>query len=129
MTTRSLVVVLAVLLGVVVLSPVVWLTMGDGSRGLWMSGPGMMGGWGASGGAAATGFPMAFAWIGGWLMFVAFLGAVVAAAMLLVRSFSHRSAPKGESAMELLRRRLAAGEISREQFEETAQILAAGAPR
>ncbi len=129
MTTRTLVVVLVVLLGVVVLSPVVWLTIGGGSSGLWMPGPGMMGGWGASGGDVATGFPMAFAWIGGWLMFVAFFRAVAVASMIFVRSLTRGSAPETDSAMELLKRRLAAGEISREQFGAIVQTLAGGAPR
>ena len=137
MTTRTLVVVLVVLLGVVVLSPVVWLTIGGGSSGLWMPGPGMMmggggggvGGWGASGGDVATGFPMAFAWIGGWLMFVAFFRAVAVASMIFVRSLTRGSAPETDSAMELLKRRLAAGEIPREQFGAIVQTLAGGAPR
>ena len=61
MTTRTLVVVLVVLLGVVVLSPVVWLTIGGGSSGLWMPGPGMMGGWGGGAHPEATSRPV-FRW-------------------------------------------------------------------
>ncbi|MCC6179221.1 MAG: SHOCT domain-containing protein [Chloroflexi bacterium] len=67
------------------------------------------------------------AWMAfGWLFMVAFWGAVIVGIILLARAFagrsgraedSARSGRTEDSAIEILRRRYAAGEISREQYE------------
>ena len=61
-------------------------------------------------------------WMGG--AGVLFVGAVILLAIWAIRGFS---APKqsGESAMESLRKRLAAGEISPEDFDKTKKALGA----
>ncbi|HET6450377.1 MAG TPA: SHOCT domain-containing protein [Spirochaetia bacterium] len=55
---------------------------------------------------------------------LAVLGAVVAAVVYLVRGISRRGGTGGrESAREILERRYANGEISKEQFEEMKRTL------
>jgi putative membrane protein len=86
-----------------------------------MMGRGMMGWYGATGDASGWMWPF------GWLAMVLFWGALVALgamAFRLVTSSAH-SAPTEhtESATEVLKRRYATGEISREQFEEMQQVM------
>ena len=63
----------------------------------------------------------------GWLAMLAFWGALIALAIVLFRRYAgppvDRDEP-GESAREILDRRFAAGEITREQYEEMRQTLA-----
>ena len=75
-------------------------------------GPGMM--W-ASGYANGPGWGLWMVLAG--LSMAAFWGAVVVGVVLLARSLSGRSARTEDSALDILRRRHAAGEITREQFE------------
>jgi putative membrane protein len=113
---RGLVVVLAVL--VVVVLMVSGLTGG-------MMGPGMMGRYGTGlVGAGGWGLAMGL----GWLAMLAFWGALVAGVVLLVRWLGGTTGPGearggGESATDVLKRRYAAGELSREQYEEMRRTL------
>ena len=61
-------------------------------------------------------------WMGG--MMVLFWGGVIALGIWAIRAFS---APRhvGDSSFEILRRRLAAGEITPEEFEKTKKALGA----
>ena len=63
---------------------------------------------------------------GNWLwmaaMMVVFWGAIVALVVFAIRAF--RPGPPQDSAIETLRHRLAAGEISQEEFDRTRQALA-----
>ena len=66
-------------------------------------------------------------WYGGglgWLwmtiLMVIFWGALIALAVYAIRVFSRS---RQEDAMDILRRRLAAGEISEEDFEKTKRSL------
>lgn len=65
-------------------------------------------------------------WLG-WLwmsgMMVVFWGTVIALVVFVVRSF--RPGRGEDSAMETLRRRFAAGEISQEEFEKIKHVLQA----
>ena len=63
--------------------------------------------------------PVAWLWMG--LLMVLFWGAIVAIVVFAVRSF--RPNRGDDVAMDTLRRRLAAGEISQEEFEKTRRIL------
>jgi putative membrane protein len=99
--------------------------------GMWWR-PGLVDGFGAR--------PMVGSWVGMWTMWgvgllvrLLFWGLLIA---LLVSVFRGRGRPWGgprfyqgpryeDSADEVLRRRYAAGEISREQFEEMRQHLSA----
>ena len=63
-------------------------------------------------------------WIGGMIMMVLFWGAVILFAAWAVQSLSRREPPRDESALGIARRRYAAGEITREQYEQIARDLA-----
>ncbi|MGZ5982634.1 MAG: SHOCT domain-containing protein [Isosphaeraceae bacterium] len=62
----------------------------------------------------------------GWLwmvpMMILFWGGVIALAVFAVRAYNGPRRP-GDPAIETLRRRLAAGEISQEDFDKTKRIL------
>ena len=75
------------------------------------------------------GYGAGWGWtIGGWIMMVVFWGLVIVGIVALVRAMSDRGAaaqPKGsETPVEILRRRYAAGELTKEQFEEMKQNVA-----
>ena len=81
----------------------------------------MMGWYGNSGG---SGFWM---WPFGWLAMILFWGVLVALCVMAFRlltgsGHSGRTAPTA-SALDILKRRYATGEISREQFEEMQQVM------
>ncbi len=62
---------------------------------------------------------------GSWLwmaaMMIVFWGGVIALAVVAIRAFT---GPKGgDQAMDLLRRRLAGGDITQEEFEKTRKAL------
>jgi putative membrane protein len=61
-------------------------------------------------------------WVWMTLMMILFWGGLIAVAILLVRGFS---SPRrgGDEAIETLRRRLAAGEITQEEFDKTRKVL------
>ena len=105
--TRGLWVLLGVLVLVTLLAPML-----GGGMGMMGRGPGMMWGSGYSNGPGWGLWMML-----GWLSMVAFLGAVILGVVLLARSLTGRSARTEDSALDILRRRYAAGEITREQFE------------
>ncbi|MCL6498950.1 MAG: SHOCT domain-containing protein [Firmicutes bacterium] len=104
MTLRDLTVVL-LFLGASVLLPVLAMSLG----GFGMMGSGMMGGWGAGQGFARLGGP--------GLPTVLLL----AAAVLIVLALTRREAP--DRALEILKQRLARGEISPEQYAELNKTL------
>lgn len=118
---RSLFIILCVLLLVIVISPVVMANI---------MGPGMMNGMmgGMMGGAAqlsgwSWGLMIALA----TLRVIAVVGALVVGTLLLVRTLSdpaRRAAGAGPTAIELLQRRYAAGEISAAEYEQMRQVLA-----
>jgi putative membrane protein len=64
--------------------------------------------------------------IGGWIMMLVFWGFLIAGIVVLVRVFANRNVlgqPSHDSALEILRRRYAAGEITKDQFEEMKRTL------
>ena len=116
----TLVIVLAALAAIAAL--------GMGSLG--MMGPGMMGGYGFPTGAAAGGWGWAGAMALGWLMMVAFLGAIMVGLVFLVRwavsaTEPARRANDGELPLAILKRRYAAGEIDEATYERMKRELAA----
>ncbi len=105
MSGRDLAVVLLVVLGALILLPA--LGMAVGGCGGWM-GPGMMGRWGWG------------PWGGGWGLVAMLLA--LAGIVLVVLALGRREA-RGDEALQILRRRLASGEITPEQFEELRKTL------
>ena len=71
--------------------------------------------------------PWNWGWmVGGWIMMLLFWAVIIAGIVVLVRALSRPSVsaqPGPDSALEILRRRYAAGEISKEQFEEMKHTL------
>lgn len=71
--------------------------------------------------------PSGWGWVvGGWVMMLVFWGLVIAGIVLLVRAVANRDAFRqshGDDALAILRRRYAAGEITKEQFEEMKRTL------
>ncbi|MEK7247832.1 MAG: SHOCT domain-containing protein [Chloroflexota bacterium] len=64
----------------------------------------------------------------GVIMMIAFWGAVIAVAVWAIESFRPRyNETRGETPLDIARRRYAAGEISREEFEQIRRDL--GVPR
>jgi len=92
----------------------VLLKKGMGFGGFGMMGPGMMGGRGMMGGWSGGGF--------GWggLLFIAL---VIVGIVLIARGLLARPAATSDGALEILRQRLAKGEITKEQFEELRKTL------
>jgi putative membrane protein len=106
--TRGLVLTLAIL-GLVALSGPFMMggMMGPG----WM-GPDMIGEGGWHGGMV---------WGLGGLTMLAFWGLLIVGVVLLIRLLDRREAPptpKSESAVDIVRRRYASGELTREQYEQ-----------
>ena len=117
--SRGLPIVLLVLVLIVLLGPLL---------GAGMMGPGMMWGYGApgtpsTGGGWAWGLAMGL----GWLAMLAFWGAQIVGVVLLVRWLASAtggpSHGPGDSALEIIKRRYAAGEITRDEFEQMRQTL------
>ena len=111
MNSRDLTVVLLVILGVLVLLPVLGMTlggfggmMGPGMMGPGMMGPGMMGGGGYGGFGLLT------------------LLLLVAGVVLIVLAFTRREG-RSDGALEILKQRLARGEVTPEQYEELKKVL------
>lgn len=115
MNSRDWTIVVLVILGAVVLLPLLGMSlggfggmMGPGhmwGRGPWGMGPGMMGGYGGFGGI-------------GLLTLVLLIVGVV----LIARGLTAKAAP-GEDPINILKGRLARGEITKEQFEELKRAL------
>jgi putative membrane protein len=59
----------------------------------------------------------------GVLMMVLFWGGIAVAFVYLARSLGRSRPRQVESAMDILRRRLAAGEITSEEFEHVSKVL------
>lgn len=118
--SRTILIVLGVLVLVVVIIPLV----GGG-----MMGPGsMMWGFGPQGGPpGAGGWAWGLAMGLGWLTMLAFWGALIAGVVLLIRWLSGTTAgsagPGRESALDILKRRYAAGEITLEEYERMRRDL------
>lgn len=121
-SNRGLLIALAVLVVVLLLAPM----LGGG-----MMGPGMMWGWGnVPPGNVPTGMS---GWIWGLAMglgmlgMLAFWGAIIVGVALLFRALLGGTPPQErpghETALEMLRRRYAAGEITREQYDEMRRVL------
>ena len=82
----------------------------------------MMWGWGPSG---YGGYGGAMMWIGpllGVLFVVAIILAIVFFVRYLVRQ-DRRSSPGGDSALEILKRRYAQGDITKQEYEEKRRDL------
>ena len=75
----------------------------------------MMWYWGSGGGWAV--------WILGILMMLLFWGGIAALVIFLVRALGGSRQGHPESAMDTLRRRLAAGEITQEEFERIRKVI------
>lgn len=107
MSSRDWGIVLLVILGAFVLLPVLGMSLWGfgGMMGPGMMGRGMMGGYGFGGGF-------------GLLVLLLLIGGIV----LIVLGFT-RKETKPEEPLEILKRRLARGEITKEQFEELKQAL------
>ena len=116
MNSRDLTVALLVVLGVLILLPILGMTLGGfgGKMGQGM-GPGMMGPGGMMGG---YGYGRGFGGGLGLLTLVLLIGGVV----LIVLAFTRREG-RGDGALEILKQRLARGEITPEQFEELKKVL------
>ena len=57
-------------------------------------------------------------------MMILFWGGLAALVIWAIRSFTRPSPPAGsDSAIEILRRRLASGEISQDEYEKTRKVL------
>ena len=78
------------------------------------------------------GYGAGWGWmLGGWIMMIVFWGLVIVGIVALVRAVSDRAAvaqPRDDEApIETLRRRYAAGELTKEQFEEMKRNVACSA--
>lgn len=118
MNSRDLTIVLLVILGAFVLLPVLGMSFwGGGMMGPGgMMGRGMMGGW-----SPGAGFVGGFG--GGFGLLVLLL--VIVGVVLIVSGLTRRET-KGtmpDEPLQILRARLARGEITTEQFEELKQAL------
>lgn len=118
MKTRSIVIIgggvllAAVLLGV--LGPLLLPTVFGGSTYGGMMGPGMMGGYGMMGG---------FGWLGMLTMLLFWIGVIALVVWALSNLFPARQAGAEPDALEILKRRYARGEISREEFVQAREAL------
>lgn len=119
---RGLLVVLGVLVLLVVIGPI----LGAGMMGPGMMGPGMPGGTMPGG---SPGWVWGLAMGLGGLAMLAFWGAVIVGVVLLVRWLASAtdgsSGGRPESALDVLKRRYAAGEITRQEFEDMRRVLEA----
>lgn len=104
MSGRDVLLVVAIVLGLLLLLPTLGMILGG--RG-WMMGPGMMG----------PGMMGCWGW--GWGVAVVLL--LIAGVILVVLGLARREGT--DSALEILRQRLAKGEISQEQYEELRRLL------
>lgn len=123
MSSRDVGIVVLVVIGVLVLLP---LLGGVAMMGGGIVGPGMMGGWGF--GAPWSGDR----WGGGWGMpffGMIFWVLILVGIVLVINSLVRRNgAPAGpgvaEAPLEILKRRLAKGEITRDEYEALKKELA-----
>jgi putative membrane protein len=117
-TAKGLLIAGGVILALLVVGLVVWGFVGTGSgyyyRG-WM-GPGMMGGFGGWGGWGIMAIAMLVFW-----------GLVIWGIIALARSGDHHhqvdSSRGNDSALEILKRRYASGEITKDEYEQKKKDL------
>jgi len=118
MKTRSIVIIgggvilAAVLLGV--FGPWLFGAAFGGSAYGGMMGPGMMGNFGMMGG---------FGWLGMLTMLLFWIGVIALVVWGLSNLFSGRQASVEPDALEILKRRYARGEISRDEFVQAREAL------
>lgn len=117
--TRGLLIVLGVLVLLVLLMPL----FGGG-----MMGPGMMWGYGQPGQPGQPGWSWGLGMGLGLLAMLAFWGVLIVGLVLLVRWLAGTGGgggggPRGEPPVETLKRRYAAGEVDREEYERMRQEL------
>ena len=110
MSGRDVLWVVVAVLGILLLIPVVGMTFWGWG---WMMGPGMMG----------PGMMGRWGWGGGWGGFLGLLVLLllVAGVVLVVLGLSRRETQ--DTALDILRQRLARGEITPEQYEELRKLL------
>lgn len=117
-SNRGLLIVFGVLILVFLIGPL----LGGG-----MMGQGMMGGYGPQGMFGANGWAWGLVAGLGLLSMLAFWGALIVGVVMLVRWFggtiSGRDGKEEDQALETLRRRYAAGEISHEEYEQRRKVL------
>jgi len=105
-TSRSVLITIAVVLGVVFLFPVLMM-------GVMFPFFGMMGGWGGPGFGGAWGL--------GWIFPLVIWGAIVTGIVFLVRAAGQgrggAQSQAGMTAIDILKKCYARGEITREEFE------------
>lgn len=111
--------------------------MDSGTRGLVLalvilglfalSGPFMMGGMMGPGRMEDGGWHGGMVWGLGGLTMLAFWGLLIVGVVFLVRLLDRKEAPPAvptpESALDIVRRRYAAGELTREQYEQMCRDL------
>lgn len=80
--------------------------------------------------AAQTGYGMMHGmhWGMGWMMLCAFFGVILLAGLVAlvvwaIRTSGKGRGPAGETAVDILKRRYASGEISREEYERMKQDI------
>jgi uncharacterized membrane protein len=107
MDPQDLTIMLLVVIGAVVLLPILGMSIwGFGMMDPWAMGYGMMG-WRPS-------------WVGGLGALAMLL--LIAGVMLVVLTLTRR-AYRGQTPLELLKYRLAKGEITKQQYEELKEVL------
>ena len=113
-------------LGALVLVLLAGPMLGGGMMGGYGPG-GMMGGWYRNTAISGNGWLWGLSIGLGGLMMLAFWGALIALAVLLFRRMGGPSEgpppTEAEAPMDVLKRRFAAGEITREQYEEMRRTL------
>jgi uncharacterized membrane protein len=106
MGSRHLMIVVLVTIGVIVLLPILGMLMWRaGMMGPWTMGDGMVG------------------WRPGWLGGLSALTPLLLIAVVLIILALTRKEPKDQTPLELLKYRLAKGEISKQQYEELKEVL------
>jgi putative membrane protein len=65
----------------------------------------------------------AWMWVVGGLMMLIFWGGLIALVVWAIRQFTPSQTPTANDPMAILRRRLASGEITQEQFEQARRAL------
>lgn len=108
MSGRDVLLVAVVVLGLLLLFPILGMVLGGWG---WMMGPGMMG----------PGMMGRWGWGWGGVAGLVVVLLLVVGVVLVVLGLTRREGP--DSALEILRQRLARGEISPEQYEELRKLL------
>jgi putative membrane protein len=112
-------IIIGIALVILIVVPAVMGGFSPGWQGWGMMGPGMMGGYGFHNGYG-------WSWIMGIVMIV-FWALIIAGVVILIRhaASGHRWTGSGtqESALDILKRRYAQGEIGKEEFEQKKKDL------